>query len=242
MNVNCPKCGTEFDNVGKWSIRKFCSRSCANSKTWTPEINAKRSKTALTSAKKKLSDQHRKIAQKEKLIQRNNGLTVVDQEIISKYGYLPSEITDSFCVVCGIAIRFPSYTHKKTCGKRICRTAASLGSRKYQNGSRKTFKYHNRFLDEIVVLESSWEVLMADWFSAIDLPWFRPGTIKWTDFLGKDHLYFPDFYIPSLSLYVDPKNPYCMTRDKEKLSVVSKNIRIVAGNPERIKEAILTLL
>jgi hypothetical protein len=34
MIVNCPKCGKEFDNIGKWGIRKFCSRSCANSKTW----------------------------------------------------------------------------------------------------------------------------------------------------------------------------------------------------------------
>lgn len=30
--VNCPKCTTEFDNIGKASIKKFCSRKCSNSR------------------------------------------------------------------------------------------------------------------------------------------------------------------------------------------------------------------
>ena len=34
----CPKCNTQHEKPGI-----FCSRSCANSRTWTPEINAARS-------------------------------------------------------------------------------------------------------------------------------------------------------------------------------------------------------
>lgn len=44
MLVNCPKCNIEFDNVGKWSIRKFCSRSCANARKWSVEHKKKVSK------------------------------------------------------------------------------------------------------------------------------------------------------------------------------------------------------
>nr|QMP83270.1 MAG: hypothetical protein [Caudoviricetes sp.] len=36
---NCPKCNKEHDNNGK-----FCSRSCANSRVWSEEINEKRRK------------------------------------------------------------------------------------------------------------------------------------------------------------------------------------------------------
>jgi hypothetical protein len=35
MTTNCPKCGTEFDDAGKWSKLKFCSRKCANSRSWS---------------------------------------------------------------------------------------------------------------------------------------------------------------------------------------------------------------
>lgn len=32
MIVNCPKCGSEFDNYSKWCVKQFCSRKCANSR------------------------------------------------------------------------------------------------------------------------------------------------------------------------------------------------------------------
>lgn len=30
--INCPKCDTPFEEKSKWGIKKFCSRSCANSR------------------------------------------------------------------------------------------------------------------------------------------------------------------------------------------------------------------
>lgn len=30
--INCPKCNTLFDEQGKWGIKQFCSRTCANSR------------------------------------------------------------------------------------------------------------------------------------------------------------------------------------------------------------------
>jgi hypothetical protein len=30
--INCPKCNILFDEQGKWGIKQFCSRSCANSR------------------------------------------------------------------------------------------------------------------------------------------------------------------------------------------------------------------
>lgn len=57
MIKKCPKCNTEFDDYSKWGPKKFCSRSCANSKVQTPEINAKRSKTL---SGRTLTENHKK--------------------------------------------------------------------------------------------------------------------------------------------------------------------------------------
>ena len=46
----CPKCGIEFKTTTK---KKFCSRKCANSRTWTEEDKKKKSITAKNSEKVK---------------------------------------------------------------------------------------------------------------------------------------------------------------------------------------------
>lgn len=43
MIVICPKCNTEFDNQGKWSVKKFCSRKCSNSRVFSEESKQKKS-------------------------------------------------------------------------------------------------------------------------------------------------------------------------------------------------------
>ena len=41
MITNCPKCGTEFENKTKWGTRKFCSRSCSNSRERPDSVKQK---------------------------------------------------------------------------------------------------------------------------------------------------------------------------------------------------------
>lgn len=41
--LNCPKCGSIFDEYSKWGPKKFCSRKCANSREQTPEIKERKS-------------------------------------------------------------------------------------------------------------------------------------------------------------------------------------------------------
>ena len=42
----CPKCGKEFDERSRWGEKKFCSRFCANSRTFSKESREK-TKTTL---------------------------------------------------------------------------------------------------------------------------------------------------------------------------------------------------
>jgi len=51
MTTNCPKCGTEFDDAGKWGKLKFCSRKCANSRSWSDKDKELRKIQTLNSKK-----------------------------------------------------------------------------------------------------------------------------------------------------------------------------------------------
>lgn len=128
-----------------------------------------------------------------------------------------------------------------TCKSRECKTAASTGQRTYQNGSRKPVWYFNKFENKEVLLDSSWEVQIADLLTNQNIHWIRPKYIKWIDLIGTERLYYPDFYLKDFNLYLDPKNPFCMSKDVEKMAIVSKLINIVYGPLELVKETVNNL-
>ena len=64
----CPKCGGDHDKKGK-----FCSRSCANSRTWSEEDKKKKSKIAKNSEKVQLANRDKnKIDKLSKLAKKQN--------------------------------------------------------------------------------------------------------------------------------------------------------------------------
>lgn len=65
--------------------------------------------------------------------------------------------------------------------------------------------------------------------------WIRPKYIKWIDSAGKQRNYYPDFYLPEHDLYLDPKNPYAMKHDLEKMTIISSKVNIIYGNKDMIK-------
>lgn len=71
---------------------------------------------------------------------------------------------------------------------------------------------------------------MADHLTSKGIEWVRPKSIPWVDGTGKKRRYYPDFYIPAQDLYLDPKNPRVMERDKEKLAAVSQKINLLVGH------------
>ena len=154
---------------------------------------------------------------------------------ITKY---PScKLFEHTCSQCG-KFRLVNYkeNQRKTCSKE-CQIIAST-SRTYQNGSRKTFKYFNEYQNKEVTLESSWEVQIAELLDKYNIEWHRPKPIKWIDSKDKTRMYYPDFYLPKTDLFLDPKNPYCMELDKEKMFVVSKDINIIYGDVQNLVEYI----
>lgn len=85
-----------------------------------------------------------------------------------------------------------------------------------------------------VTVHSTWEHDVAIYLNENKIRWIRPDFIEWIDSAETSHKYYPDFYLIDYELYLDPKNPYRMKIDEEKLSYVSKKINLQAGSVESI--------
>lgn len=130
---------------------------------------------------------------------------------------------------------------KKSCGSNECKTHLSVGIRTYKNGRRKIFYYFNKHQNKEILLESTWEYNLAIWLDENNITWIRPSYIKWYDeHKQKERLYYPDFYLSDINLYLDPKNPTAMKLESYKMSQIEKLIPIVYGNVESIKQSILS--
>lgn len=125
---------------------------------------------------------------------------------------------------------------RKTCSNE-CSIEASVGIRKYKNGTRKLTWFDNPWQGE-VLLESSWEVEIATLLVERNIKWIRPKSIVWIDGQRKKRHYFPDFYLPDHNMYLDPKNPWGMARDKDKMAAVGKLIPIIYGHKDVVMEYI----
>jgi len=68
-----------------------------------------------------------------------------------------------------------------------------------------------------VILESSYEVRVAEILDKLDIEWVkvRQG-YKWND-NGKIRRYIPDFYLPKHNIFLDPKNDYLIKMDRRKI-------------------------
>jgi len=105
----------------------------------------------------------------------------------------------------------------------ICNAAQKS---KHQRVSKRSHKFVDKHGREFI-FDSSWEDALAIRLDQLDVEWTRPDPIPYVLADGKERNYFPDFYLPKFDLYLDPKNPYVMRKQKEKLDAVSKIIDLV---------------
>lgn len=71
-----------------------------------------------------------------------------------------------------------------------------------------------------VMLDSSWELALAERLDELEIKWERPEPLKWIDQDGLIHNYFPDFYLPEYDIYIDPKNPHAAEVQKKKIDIL----------------------
>ena len=95
---------------------------------------------------------------------------------------------------------------------------------------RKTFEYNG------VLLESSYELLLAKELDKNNIKWIRPKRLKWIDETGKQRHYTPDFYLTEFDIYLDPKNDYLIKIDsvKVRLCAIQNNVKIYVLNKSQL--------
>jgi len=222
----CKQCG-ESISYEKKNSNVFCGSSC--SATFT-----NKTKIISDKQKEKVSDTLKK--------------KYASGELISIFSYnrpnnnikKSCKLKYTNCKICDKTFIQKTYGKRKTCSKK-CRTIASVKIRTYQNGSRKTTWYFNKWQDKKVLLESSWEVETAKLLDELNIKWERPESIEWIDKKDKTRLYFPDFLLNDFNIFLDPKNKYCMSKDKYKLEQVTKKINLIYGELDLIKQYIKNL-
>lgn len=186
----------------------FCSRSCASSRG--PRSDE-------TKAKLRISN---KVAY-EKLDKEKFSKSVKENH---RYAgpYTPIKLIQ--CTNCNKSFW--------TTGRTWCEDLCFLKiKRKNWQGNKQRFMENS--------YDSSWEVDLHKWFIENNIEFEIPKiSIEWIDCSGKKRKYFPDFYVPKLKLYVDPKNPIVINQQKEKLDYLKDRINLIYGNLKEIKEYI----
>ena len=235
-DILCSNCGLSFYRSQKnILLNNFCSSTC--SATYHNNLrkeNGYYESEKYAAYKQKLSDMMReKYTNGElKLVHGINGGRKKHQDI------------NFNCKICNANLLVPyQKRNRKTCGSKDCKVEASVGCRTYPNFRKKLCWFFNPYQNKKVLLESAWELDLAEFLTNNNIEWLRPKFIKWIDLQGVTRRYFPDFYLPEFDLYLDPKNPYAMTlgNSKEKMLAISKKVNIIYGDLEILKQEITNL-
>lgn len=139
---------------------------------------------------------------------------------------LPSQIRVFTCEMCQISFEVPYWLEKQTCSVSCYKQLLSKKNRENPNCGGETNFYHFKYKG--VTMDSSWEVRLAEYLDKKNIRWVRKHSMwfPWEDKDGKTRRYHPDFYLPDLDLYLDPKNKKKLEDDIYKLTTVVKTHQI----------------
>lgn len=116
----------------------------------------------------------------------------------------------------------PGASHTEEAKKKISDAARAS---KHQRVCKSTHEYTDK-RGRIFKFDSSWEDALATRLDEIDVHWERPEPVEY-QLEGKTKHYFPDFFLPEYNLYIDPKNTWVISQQREKLEIVSKKINLL---------------
>jgi hypothetical protein len=217
---NCLTCGVSI--IFEKRRNNFCCSSCS-----TTFNNIKRGCRS--------EETKRKIGSKRQLQKSSNETKEKIAKTQHENGLKRYSSNKTICLFCEKELSYEK-RKRKTCNKE-CATSHLIKSRKYLNGRQKSFWYENKTQGK-VFLESSWELRVAQLLDKKEIEWLRPSPMKWIDKANITHLYYADFYLPKLNIYLDPKNLFCMSKDKEKMEQVEKKVNIIYGDIKIIENYI----
>jgi len=227
---NCLLCNVILTYKQFISNNKYCSHSCC-----AIVSNKKRDKISLIG---KVNKQAKcKHCKTELLVNSHANITNVTCTECKKYKkYKNRAKSTRACKICNNTFDSIAATMCDQCRKinRIDTARKNLNC-----GGETNYK---RYIYKNILMDSSWEVNIAKWMDNNGIAWERNKKLClwWTDTLGNRRRYHPDFYIPSLNIYIDTKNSYLMIKDEFKIrKVIEENkITLFVGNVSYIIKCI----
>lgn len=144
------------------------------------------------------------------------------------------KIINKNCIVCSaIFIAKNNSKSRKTCSKE-CHYQLLSGKIGHTTHPEHLCKDGTK-----LILGSSWEKKIAVFLDENNIKWIRPKALDYIDETGKIRKYFPDFYLPNLDIYLDPKNPMKIKNDQYKLDYFKDKIILYYGTISNIKEKLV---
>lgn len=89
----------------------------------------------------------------------------------------------------------------------------------------KKFKYLTIHGNE-VILDSSYEVKVAETLDENNILWERPSRLNWVDDNSINHSYTADFYLPEYDVYLDPKHKGIIPLHARKIELVCEQNKV----------------
>jgi len=205
----CPKCNIEFD-PGKWN-KAFCSRKCSNSRAFTSETNKKRS-LANSRAYQRLSDDKKK--------------EMIEKRLSTYRNHTPANL----CICCKSLINKNKHN---MCWECYIKSDISLEARGHHFKNYKRLSVIDSNGDSVRLM-SSMEIQYYEYLEKNSIKWKKPESIKYTDPLGKNHWYKPDFHLIDTDEIIEIKGHW-WNNDKLKMKwVIEQNpsleIKIIMKN------------
>ena len=173
----CECCGKPFTN--KIGTGRFCSRSCANSRHHSVES---RFKCSQTRSKVKHTDIKEFLLKKE--LESNR-----PKRVFKDYSAL-------FCKLCGKPI--PS-------GRQSLYCSSDCGGFDHRGGLRTTSTYGKQGTYAGIHCDSTYELAFLVYCLDHNIKIERNHKYFIYEFEGKQHRYYPDFYLPNSNSYVEIK-------------------------------------
>lgn len=230
ITSNCIVCQKQFETTNKPKASKTCSVACATKLGFS-----------------NLSQETKDIRSSK--IKQNwvNGVynKRIKHGVFSKDKSKYLQKVKSTCHSCNLEFVSENRTGKpnKTCSKE-CRAEINSKRAKANPNCGGSTNY-KRFRYKEILMDSSWEVDLAQWMDDNKIKWVRSRKIClfWRDEKGDLRRYYPDFYLPEQNVYLDPKNKFLQEKDKFKLEQVVKhqNVTIFSGYLDAIKSKIREL-
>ena len=141
------------------------------------------------------------------------------------------------CPFCGEEKEWRKDAHKNHCklnpnrkefkGHPCSEETRKKVSEKQRNNSYRRIMKHTKEYHGILY-DSSWEIETAKRLELLNEQFERPkDPIKYLDAEGKQHNYFPDFWIPRVQKFIEVKNPYLFNNDSKVQILKAKRSDII---------------